>query len=222
MGLIFGGLRVAAADSTASQFGQVRQLALLGQQVTGLVQALEDERDLTAGYVAAGRPATRVAQLQKQYAVTDAWAARVGSMADGIGTAYPAQTQAKAGVVLARLSDLAGLRATAASNEPEASPLITGYSTTISELLAFNDEIAQDSANSVPGRLRDDAAGGGGRRHRDPRLTRAGRWHAVSRPRLQPSPPGLQQTPNGRAPAGSATSSAPAPRAGSMRAAGRR
>ena len=149
MGLIFGGLRVAAADNTASQFGQVRQLALLGQQVTGLVQALEDERDLTAGYVAAGRPAARFTQLRKQYAVTDAWAARAGSMANGIGAAYPAQTQAKAGVVLARLSDLAGLRATAASNEPEASPLITGYSTTISQLLAFNDEIAQDSANSV-------------------------------------------------------------------------
>ena len=149
MGLIFGGLRIAAADNTASQFGQVRQLALLGQQVTGLVQALEDERDLTAGYVAAGRPAARFTQLRKQYAVTDAWAAQAGSMANGIGAAYPAATQAKAGVVLARLSDLPGLRATAAGNEPEALPLITEYSTTISELLGFNDEIAQDSANSV-------------------------------------------------------------------------
>jgi len=45
------------ANSSANQFSQVRQLALLGQQVTGLAQSLEDERDLTAGFIAAGRPA---------------------------------------------------------------------------------------------------------------------------------------------------------------------
>jgi Nitrate and nitrite sensing len=88
MGLVFGGLRLAAANSSANEFSQVKHLAVVGQQVTGLVQALEDERDITTGYVAAGRPATRFAQLKKQYAVTDAWVARVGNLADGIGSAY--------------------------------------------------------------------------------------------------------------------------------------
>jgi hypothetical protein len=48
MGLVFGGLRVAAAADSAAGFGRVTQLAKLGQQVTGLVQALENERDETA------------------------------------------------------------------------------------------------------------------------------------------------------------------------------
>src|SRR5690348_1477119 len=43
MGLVFGGLRLAAAVDSGAQFGRISQLAKLGQQVTGLVQALEDE-----------------------------------------------------------------------------------------------------------------------------------------------------------------------------------
>ena len=56
MGLVFGGLRVAAAVNSAASFGRVTQLATLGQQVTGLVQALEDERDETAGIIPAATP----------------------------------------------------------------------------------------------------------------------------------------------------------------------
>ena len=40
MGLVFGGLRVAAAADSAAQFSRVSQLASLGQQVTVLTQAL--------------------------------------------------------------------------------------------------------------------------------------------------------------------------------------
>src|SRR3989440_10958508 len=47
MGLVFGGLRVSAAVDSAAQFSRVSQLANLGQQVTSLMQALEDERDET-------------------------------------------------------------------------------------------------------------------------------------------------------------------------------
>ena len=48
MGLVFGGLRVASAADSAAEFGRVSQLASLGQQVTRLVQALQDERDAAA------------------------------------------------------------------------------------------------------------------------------------------------------------------------------
>ena len=56
MGLVFGGLRVSAAADSAAGFGRVAQLASLGQQVTGLVQALEDERDETTGVISGGSP----------------------------------------------------------------------------------------------------------------------------------------------------------------------
>jgi hypothetical protein len=154
IGLYFGGLRVAAANSSAGQFSQVRQLALLGQQVTGLAQALEDERDLTAGYIGAGRPQTGLAapglaQLRGQYAVTDAWAARVRRLSAGIGAGYPVQIQTRVDVVLARLADLAGIRGTAQGGDADALPLIIEYTAAINNVLSFNDEIAQGSASSA-------------------------------------------------------------------------
>src|ERR1019366_130416 len=61
MGMVFAGLRVDVAASSAATFGRVEQLAVLGQQITGLAQAMEDERDLTAAFIADGRPAAGVA-----------------------------------------------------------------------------------------------------------------------------------------------------------------
>ena len=56
MGLVFGGLRIASAADSAAGFGRASQLASLGQQVTGLVQALEDERDETTGVISGVGP----------------------------------------------------------------------------------------------------------------------------------------------------------------------
>src|SRR5580700_4594949 len=80
MGLVFGGLRVASAADSADEFGRVSQLAVLGQQITGLVQALEDERDQTSRVV----PVTDTGALAGAYRATDAAAAKVTSLAAGI------------------------------------------------------------------------------------------------------------------------------------------
>ena len=80
MGLVFGGLRVASASDSAAGFGRASQLASLGQQVTGLVQALEDERDETTGVISGG-----AANTQKPwYDATNTAAARVRVLAAGI------------------------------------------------------------------------------------------------------------------------------------------
>ena len=47
MGLVFGGLRVAAAEGSASQFSRTQQLASLGVQLTNVVNDLQNERDAT-------------------------------------------------------------------------------------------------------------------------------------------------------------------------------
>src|SRR5258707_10460391 len=47
MGVIFGGLRVADSEASASQFSQVSQVATLGAKLTVLVDALQNERDQT-------------------------------------------------------------------------------------------------------------------------------------------------------------------------------
>src|SRR5262249_53442644 len=109
MGLVFGGLRVASAADSAAQFGRVSQLAGLGQQITGLVQALEDERDETTGVSSGGNVAT----LQPWYHATDAAAARVQVLAAGVGGSFPANNQADVATLLSVVGDLRELRQTA-------------------------------------------------------------------------------------------------------------
>src|SRR3984957_10659612 len=51
--IALGGVRVQAARDTAADLARVHQLALLGGDISGLFQAVEDERDITAGLLAA-------------------------------------------------------------------------------------------------------------------------------------------------------------------------
>ena len=57
MGVIFGGLRVADAESSAAQFSRVSQLANLGEKLTVLVNDLQNERDETLSLLTAPEPA---------------------------------------------------------------------------------------------------------------------------------------------------------------------
>ena len=147
--MAFAGLRVAAAASSAADFGRSAQLAALGQQVTGLAQAMEDERDLSANFIADGRPAADRATLRRQYAVTNAWAQRVGAQMQGVGGAFPAQTQTDAAAVIARIADLANLRSYAMAGNAPALTVITNYTLALADLFTFDDAIAQEAGSSA-------------------------------------------------------------------------
>ena len=68
-----GAFRILAAENTAAGFARVNQLGVLGGDVTALAEAVEDERDLTAGYVAARQSHQyTLATLPRQYAATGA------------------------------------------------------------------------------------------------------------------------------------------------------
>lgn len=144
MGLTFGAIRVATADSASNQYGQIETLARLGQQVTGLAASLEDERDLAAGYVAAGQPATVHGQLERQYADTDRWAARVRATLAGLGTGYPAQAQARIQGIQTMLQELPSRRGT---KNLTATGTINTYSGMAGDLLSYTDDIAPGSAD---------------------------------------------------------------------------
>jgi signal transduction histidine kinase len=144
MGLVFGGLRVASAADSASEFGGVSQLAVLGQQVTGLVQALEDERDKTTGLL----PITSAADLDGVYAATDAAAARVQSLAAGIGGSFPVNIQSRVATVLSDITHLHALRVSAQASE-SALAVIVDYSPTITDMIALNDQIAQGTSDAT-------------------------------------------------------------------------
>ncbi len=146
MGLVFGGLRVAAAAGSAAQFGRVSQLANLGEQTTVLVQDLQNERDKTLGVIAGGS----VKVLNPLYNATDAQAATVQAQAVGIGGSFPANIQASVAAVLSQTSaqGLKTLRTTAQGQGSDVLGVIADYATPIGEMITLNDEIAQGTSDS--------------------------------------------------------------------------
>src|SRR5690242_5124884 len=51
--LALGALRIGAAQEASAAASRTAQLGMLGTDITALAEAVQDERDLTAGYVAA-------------------------------------------------------------------------------------------------------------------------------------------------------------------------
>src|SRR5712691_799099 len=147
MGLVFGGLRVAAAADSAGQFGRVAQLAELGQQVTVLVQALQDERDETTGLIPASSPQAADATLQHLYQPTDSSAAQVKGLAAGINGSFPANIQSRVATVLSVIDNLKALRITAQASQ-SALAVIADYSAPIGDMISLNDQIAEGTADS--------------------------------------------------------------------------
>ena len=146
LGLALAGLRVTDTARSAGADRQVGRLAVLGQQVTGLAQALEDERAGTAAYVAGGRQAAGLPALHRQYAITDGWAAAVRRQIRQLGGGYPAQTQASAASVLTSIAEVPGLRR-GAEGQAAALTVINGYSAATAGLLTVDDGIADLSGN---------------------------------------------------------------------------
>ncbi len=138
MGLVFGGLRVAAAADSAAQFSRVSQLANLGQQVTSLMQALENERDETCR----SNPVSDPEALQRWYDATDAAATKVQALAADVGGSFPADIKAKVATMRSAINNLRQLRDTAQSNT-SALAVIAAYAIPINGMMALNGQIAQ-------------------------------------------------------------------------------
>jgi signal transduction histidine kinase len=151
--IALGGVRVQAARDTASDFARVNQLALLGGDITTLVQAIEDERDLTAGLLAARESGDASAarslsgDLQRQYAVSDSRLAAVQHAAGQIGPAYPAVARTDLTFAVSRLSAVADLRDLVSSKMGPLA-MTQSYSQVVATLLAFDNDIAAGSSNA--------------------------------------------------------------------------
>jgi Nitrate and nitrite sensing len=142
LGLAVTGLRITDATRSEAAYGQVGQLAVLGRQVTGLAQAVENERAGAAGFIAQGRPAAGRPTLRRQYVITDRWAAAVRQLVHRLGPGYPAQTRASAAGVLASIAELPGLRRQATQTRVPALAVINGYSAATASLFAVDDGTA--------------------------------------------------------------------------------
>ena len=149
LGLALTGLRITDETRSAAAYGQVSRLAVLGQQVDGLAQAMEDERAGTATFIAAGRPASGLPALHRQYLITDGWAVTVRRLVHQGDRGYPAQTQASAATALASIAGLPSLRREAAQSQAPALTVINGYSAATAGLFTLDDSLANLSGDST-------------------------------------------------------------------------
>jgi signal transduction histidine kinase len=147
--MILGGLRISSAASSAVAFKRVAQLAVLNSDVIGLAQNMEDERDLTAGFIAAGRPAGALRnQIFAQQAKTNQAAQQVATGASSVGAGYSAATRMDVSAVLARINDLPQLRTTAVNGQVPATAVIGDYTNSVATLLTFTSVTGTGSSDS--------------------------------------------------------------------------
>jgi len=148
MGLVLGGLRVADAEASATQFGRVSQLAKLSQQLTIMVDDLQNERDATLAQLVAGD----AGPLRPYYAATNAEANTVKALAGGIGGAYPANIRGDAERILADISSQR-IRILHTLLNPLAPAnnigVIADYGADITDMIVLADQVAQGVADSA-------------------------------------------------------------------------
>jgi signal transduction histidine kinase len=152
--IVLGAVRIGAASTTASNFAHTSQVATLAADLNALTQAVEDERDVTAGALAARQAGNAtlerslLAELPARYDASNADLTAVQNEAAQVkptlsGIASSDLTTALSGV--SALPDLRGF----VQSKISPLPMIQDYSNrVISPLLAFDNDIALGSSNS--------------------------------------------------------------------------
>jgi hypothetical protein len=122
---LFGGQHISTDASNAATFGRDQHLAQLNAAVVRLTQNLEDERDLSAGYLARG--AAGPVPVTDARTATNAAVRAVQADAAGVGAGYQPGTVQDLESLLARLTDLGEIRTTMSSRAWPASQVIQVY-----------------------------------------------------------------------------------------------
>jgi len=157
--IVLGGIRIGSSAQSAIAYQQVEQLAILSGKVTGLAQALEIERNETIRFIVLGKqgggrgspPKSGKLELQVlslDYRSTNSWAKQVRSQAAGIGSSYPPLVQQDAEGAITAIQGLQALRNASRLTQLPSLVVIQEYATTISDVLALNNEIALGSNDS--------------------------------------------------------------------------
>jgi signal transduction histidine kinase len=157
----FGGARIQAARDTSTAAGRTGQLGTLGTNLTALAESLEDERDLTAGYVAAklsgdtAQERLLLGRVQAQEGITNGRSSVVQAGIGQVSSAFPAAATEDLATIASSLDAITELRVLAGTlpgshvpSQMSALPLITRYSNLIATLLEFDNDIAAGSSNA--------------------------------------------------------------------------
>jgi signal transduction histidine kinase len=147
MGLVFGGLRVYDSEGAASQFSRVSQLAKLGEQLTVLVNDLQNERDATLLVLTSDNDASVVPLWAQTHQAVGAV-----QRAAGIG-GLPSNIAADLQTVLADISP-ARISALESALNPSLPPQDEGavmgnYDADINDMIVLADQVSQGVSNAA-------------------------------------------------------------------------
>jgi len=150
--LILGVIQIVSSVNNYSSFKRVQDLANLNAQVVSAAGLLADERDTTAGFVAAGGQAGTAAtaglktQVTHDQTLTNAVTARIVSQAQAVvnGSGYRAQTVLDLNNgVLANINDLKYIREAATQTKSPAESVIINYDRVILAFNTFSNDIVK-------------------------------------------------------------------------------
>jgi signal transduction histidine kinase len=151
--LIFGVIQSTDAVSSYESFSNVRSLANLNSLVVTGVGQLGTERDLIAGYVAAGKPASMKNQVLAAEQATNVTINEISSQSAGVvsNSAIRAQTiLALQNGVLGGISDLNEIRNAALTTSYPSIAIIQVYDERlITPFITFSNDIAAGTGNST-------------------------------------------------------------------------
>jgi Nitrate and nitrite sensing/HAMP domain/Histidine kinase-, DNA gyrase B-, and HSP90-like ATPase len=165
--VILGGIRIASSVQSALENQRVVQLATLNGKITGLVQALQRERQDTITFITLGSNGGRAAVSSSSpalaanarlelkvlyngdYAVSSRLAGQVRKLLGAIGTGHSELAQQDARAAIAAIDGLGALRTAAARSQLPALVAIQEYTDKINTLLALDDQVAVGSSDSM-------------------------------------------------------------------------
>ncbi|MEP6697499.1 MAG: nitrate- and nitrite sensing domain-containing protein [Pseudonocardiales bacterium] len=143
--LLLGGLRMESALATSASYARLEGLAHALPQVDALVDALQSERDSTAGLISASpqNPA-KVATQRRQ---TDGDFTALRNRLVGVDTSHDTTLQRKLQSVLSGLGSLDVLRRRVDSSGVGSASITAGYTTLVQGLLGLAGELSAQSGN---------------------------------------------------------------------------
>jgi signal transduction histidine kinase len=156
--LILGVIQIVGSVNNYSSFKRVQDLANMNSLVVQAAGLLANERDDTAGFVAAGgqgnspASATLKTTVTKDQAATTAVTNAIEQQAQAVvnGSGYRSQTVLDlSNGVLANISDLKYIRQAATSTKSPALSVIVNYDRVIQAFITFSNDVAAGTGNAT-------------------------------------------------------------------------
>ena len=154
--LILGVIQIVGSVNNYESFKRVQTLANLNALVVTGIGDLADERDATAGYVAAGgvsaAPGAMTHTIGLDRTATDATMTQITSAAQAVinGSGYRSQTVLDLqNGVLANISDLQYIRQAATGTKAPAISVMINYERIIGSFITFSADVASGTGNAT-------------------------------------------------------------------------